>query len=91
MKEAEAVRVRDKVAKAVGLTSTKANVVLRGGDDSREVVVLCVDERIRHDCQKLLPERMDGLPVKVMLRPTAGSTPGLRMNTAHGRVVLRDK
>jgi hypothetical protein len=91
MNEALAIRARDKIAKATGLTSLKANIILREQHSGPEIVVMCADDKIRADCAKILPKSMDGLPVKIELRPTPGSTKGLRINTAHGRIVQRDK
>ncbi len=93
MNEQLAVRARDKVAKATGLTSVKANIVLRDARNNagREIVVMCADSGIQASCTKILPAMMDGIPVKVELRPAPGSSQGLRLNMNHGRVVLRDQ
>lgn len=92
MSEALAVRTRDRVAKNLGLTSQKANIVLRNARNQggHEIVVMCANEDIRRDCEKLLSKTVDGIPIFVELRPQHGTTPGIRINTNHGRIVQRD-
>ncbi len=93
MSEARSIAARDKIAKMIGLTSVKANVVLReiGRDRGNEIVIMCASEDIKKGCEKIVPKIIDGHPVSVTLRPQPGTTKGLRVNMAYGRITLPDK
>ena len=60
----------------------------RGG--SHAIIVFCNQDALTRVAGKA-PKNLLGFPVEVKPRPQKGSTPGMRMNTNHGRIVLRDK
>ncbi len=92
MNEATALKIRDRVGKRLGLVPSKANLVMNEvSQGSFEIKVMCADETILRVCEKLIDGPVEGIPVKAVLRPQIGATPGLRLNTNHGRIVLRDK
>ena len=85
-----ALQAAEKLRVILGETGASATVMTQPRGTSHAIVVFCNDEALARVNGKA-PKNLLGFPVEVKPRPQKGSTPGMRMNTHHGRTVLRDK
>jgi len=85
-----ALQAAEKLRGILGETGATATVMAQPRGDSHAIVVFCNDDALARVTGKA-PKSLQGFPVEVKARPQRGSTPGMRMNTHHGRIVLRDK
>lgn len=85
-----ALQAAEKLRVILGETGAVATVMTQPRGTSHAIVVFCNDEALARINGKA-PKSLLGFPVEVKPRPQRGSTPGMRMNTHHGRTVLRDK
>jgi hypothetical protein len=88
--ERTALQAAEKLRVIIGETGATATVMTQPRGDSYAIVVFCNDDALARVSGKA-PKGLLGFPVEVKPRPQRGSTPGMRMNTHHGRIVLRDK
>lgn len=85
-----ALQAAEKLRVILGETGATATVMTQPRGPSHAIVVFCNDEALARVNGKA-PKSLLGFPVEVKPRPQRGSTPGMRMNKHHGRIVLRDK
>jgi hypothetical protein len=88
--ENAALKAAEKLRTLLGEMPVNANVIAQPRGEDHALVVFCTDEALPRVKRKA-PKEISGFRVEVLPRPQKGSTPGLRMNTHHGRIVLRDK
>jgi hypothetical protein len=85
-----ALQAAEKLRVILGETGASATVMTQPRGDAYAIVVFCNDDALSRVTGKA-PKSILGFPVEVKPRPQKGSTPGMRMNKHHGRIVLRDK
>jgi hypothetical protein len=85
-----ALQAAEKLRIILGEPGATATVMTQPRGESHAIVVFCNDEALARVGGKA-PKALLGFPVEVRPRPQKGSTPGMRMNKHHGRIVLRDK
>jgi hypothetical protein len=88
--ERTALQAAEKLRSLLGETGAVATVMAQPRGESHAIVVFCNDEALSRVNSKA-PRAIMGFPVEVKPRPQKGSTPGMRMNRHHGRIVMRDK